>query len=83
MDVQRLPDADGSDGERIPVPFGIPRRTWAGRGSGGPCDLCHQIVQPHQVEYEVELVLGNLPRVLHLHFECYQEWALNARRAGQ
>jgi hypothetical protein len=32
------------------------------------------------VEYEVELQQGSASRVLHLHFACYQEWVITARR---
>ena len=60
-------------------PAGGPRkanRAWAGRGSGGCCDLCHQVIDEDQVEYEVEL--AELPdRTLTLHLECYERWTLS------
>jgi hypothetical protein len=60
-------------------PAGRPRkanRAWAGRGSGARCDLCHQIIDEDQVEYEVEL--PEVPdRTLTLHLGCYERWTLS------
>ena len=60
-------------------PNGVPRRAnraWAGRGTGEQCDLCHQIIEEEQVEYEVELAEMH-DRTLTLHLECYQRWTLS------
>ena len=60
-------------------PGGAPRkanRAWAGRGTGARCDLCHQIIEEEQVEYEVELPEVR-DRTLALHLECYERWTLS------
>ena len=81
MELPRRLDVDDPDGNRSALPYGSPRRTWAGRGTGGPCDYCSKTIRPEQVEYEVECLQDNAPRVLHLHFACYQEWIVLAKRA--
>ena len=58
---------------------GVPRRTnraWAGRGTGARCDLCHQVIEEEQVEYEVELPEVR-DRTLTLHLECYERWTVS------
>jgi hypothetical protein len=67
--------ADGT--EPTPVPYRKPERTWAGYGSGANCDLCHRVIAPHQIEYEVELAADAVLRVLHLHRQCFQDWVAN------
>ena len=78
MELPRRPDAE-SDANRRVLPSGTPRRTWAGHGTGGPCDFCAQLIRPEQVDYEVELQGGSTTRVLHLHLKCYQDWMITAR----
>ncbi len=51
-------------------------RTWAGRGSGASCHVCHVSIESHQVEYEVEMGDTVERRVLLFHLECYRQWAL-------
>jgi len=51
-------------------------RAWAGRGSGALCDLCHQVIEEEQVEYEVELPEVR-DRTLTLHLECYERWTVS------
>jgi len=65
-----------SDGAQpTPPPYRKPDRTWAGYGSGRDCDLCHCTIGVQQIEYEVELVAGAALEVLHMHRQCFQEWA--------
>jgi hypothetical protein len=55
----------------------IPRRTWAGQGTGQPCYQCHEPILPQEIEYEVELESG---MILHFHFACQQIWEDGGRR---
>ena len=58
---------------------GAPRkanRAWAGRGTGALCDLCHQVIEEGQVEYEIEVPELH-DRTLTLHLECYERWTLS------
>lgn len=57
------------------APRRAPARTWAGRGSGGTCDLCRLVIDEDQIEYEVELDSHN--EILTLHLDCYERWALS------
>lgn len=66
-------------GPRSSKPAGAPRRTnraWAGRGTGARCDLCHQVIDEDQVEYEVELHDVS-DRTVTLHLDCYERWTLS------
>jgi len=57
-------------------------RAWAGRGTGVRCDLCHEVIEEDQVEYEVEL--PDVPdRALTLHLQCYQRWTLSRDVFGE
>ena len=70
-----LEHAQADRTESSSVPYCKPERTWAGYGSGANCDLCHQVIAPHQIEYEVEFAAAAALRVLHLHRQCFQDWA--------
>ena len=61
--------------ERQALPYQEPLRTWAGRGTGVPCNLCRAPISTQDIEYEVELLAsaGN-SRGLHFHFNCYRLW---------
>ena len=63
--------------EPTPLPYRKPERTWAGYGTGADCDVCHRVIEPNQIEYEVELAAGSATHVLHLHRQCFQDWAVN------
>ena len=76
MDVCPKSVLDVADGSKRTLPYRKPQRTWAGYGSGERCDLCSTPIGPKQIEYEVELSLSAPGRTLHLHFDCYQKWAL-------
>jgi hypothetical protein len=60
--------------EPTPLPYRKPERTWAGYGTGADCDVCHRVIDPSQIEYEVELAASPTPNVLHLHRQCFQQW---------
>ncbi len=63
------------EAEPTGVPYQKPRRTWAGHGSGGLCDLCHQPIEADQIEYEVELPADARVPVLNMHLGCYERWS--------
>ena len=50
-----------------------PLRTWAGHGTGVPCNSCGMAIDEKDIEYEVEMTVGSV-RTLHFHFNCYQDW---------
>jgi hypothetical protein len=69
-----------SDGGPQPLVYQKPIRTWASRGTGANCDLCDNRIQPHQIEYQVELASDGVTRMLNMHFACHQRWASEGRR---
>lgn len=62
------------------LPSLMPKRTWAGHGSGMICDLCQVEIGTNQIEYEVELPHEGACRTLRLHLKCYQIWFAEIRR---
>lgn len=70
-----------AEAQFMSVPYQKPTRTWAGRGTGSFCDLCHQPIEADQVEYEVELPPDSQVPVLNLHLACYEKWCSSAPRA--
>ena len=69
------PDSSGVLSQQAPL------RTWAGRGTGAPCNLCGRAIQAHEVEYEIELAPATAGRSLRFHFNCYRAWELKSPRA--
>lgn len=59
-------------GGRLPVM--VPTEVSAGYGSGEPCGLCGQPIDPQQVDYEV--VDQSLDRSWEFHLACYSVWQL-------
>lgn len=51
-----------------------PLRTWAGHGTGATCNGCGGAIEPHQIEYEIEMPQGSDAPSLHFHFVCYRDW---------
>jgi len=51
-----------------------PLRTWAGHGTGATCNGCGGSIEPHQIEYEIEMPPGSDAPSLHFHFVCYRDW---------
>jgi hypothetical protein len=47
---------------------------WGGKGCGVPCDFCRVIVNPSDVEYEVEAELDGATVMLHFHPRCHDAW---------
>jgi hypothetical protein len=69
-----------SDGSTQALVYQKPLRTWASRGTGTICDLCEIRIQPHEIEYQVELGSDGDTRMLNMHFACHQRWASEGRR---
>jgi hypothetical protein len=69
-----------SDGGPQTLVYQKPLRTWASRGTGSICDLCDHRIQPHEIEYQVELVSDVETRMFNMHFACHQRWASAGRR---
>jgi hypothetical protein len=62
-----------------------PKRSWGGRGSGKLCPVCGRLVDPTEMELELEFAatdVGNDTREFHLHFPCFTAWEF-ARRAAE
>ena len=49
-------------------------RMWGGKGCGVPCDFCRVLVNPSDVEYEVEAELDGATVMLHFHPRCHDAW---------
>jgi len=52
----------------------VPIRMWGGKGCGAPCDFCRVLVNPSDVEYEVEAELDGATLMLHFHPRCHDAW---------
>jgi hypothetical protein len=72
-----------SDGSPQPLGYQKPLRTWASRGTGASCDLCGGRINPHEIEYQIELASDGVTRMLYMHFACHQRWASEGRRRGR
>jgi hypothetical protein len=55
-------------------------RTWAGHGTGATCNGCGGSIEPHQIEYEIEMPRGSDAASLHFHFVCYRDWTARGIR---
>jgi hypothetical protein len=63
--------------EKVDLPLmrqETPLRTWAGHGTGVICASCHQPIQAHEIEYEVEMPAGSEAPTLNFHLLCYRNW---------
>jgi hypothetical protein len=52
-----------------------PGRMWGGKGCGAPCDFCRVVVNPEEIEYEVEARVGDETLILHFHPRCHDAWS--------
>lgn len=78
MEVQ--PGTLALDSQNGASPAPRPLRTWAGHGTGVPCNACGTAISEKDIEYEVEVPSGG-DRTLHFHFNCYQDWMAAQRDA--
>jgi hypothetical protein len=67
-------NTDLKQDERQLLPYEEPMRTWAGHGTGAPCNVCGLPVDVHDIEYEVELLTEGSVRTLRFHLKCYRVW---------
>jgi hypothetical protein len=75
--MEPLPRAVNETSENVHgplTPTRKPLRTWAGQGTGATCNRCGGSIDPHQIEYEVEMPRGSDASSLHFHLACYREW---------
>jgi len=49
----------------------LPRRMWAGHGTGKNCDACDQPTTENDVEYEIEMADG---KIFWFHQPCLGLW---------
>jgi hypothetical protein len=76
-----IPKLEPRTAQSMRAPRRTPGRTWAGRGTGAQCDLCHRIIDAEQVEYEVEL--AEPPnRIITMHLDCYERWSISREAFG-
>lgn len=66
--------------ERGELSLELPKRMWAGRGSGKPCDGCGEVISASQVEYEFESGDG---RTVRLHLGCASLLEAERRRRSR
>jgi hypothetical protein len=86
MDTSGRVEHDTTQKPDVPLmPGRKPLRTWAGHGTGAQCSGCGETIEPHEIEYEIELPAdggeqvfrfqpGGTGKSLHLHFACYKTW---------
>jgi hypothetical protein len=75
VDVRGRPSPLMPTGQSSPLmPTRKPLRTWAGHGTGATCNGCGGSIEPHQIEYEIEMPQGSDAASLHFHFACYRDW---------
>ena len=56
---------------RLPTPSDPIGKSWAGKGSGRPCDGCDQPITNADVEHEIEVPTGETVR---FHKWCFAAW---------
>ena len=70
MDPQRIRQRIRELIARQEVPCDETGQVWAGRGIGGRCVLCEQLIPATTVEYEVDIA----GQTLRVHPQCYALW---------
>jgi hypothetical protein len=87
METSVRPSGDGNEplDAVTGMPYRKPLRTWAGHGTGATCHGCGGAIEPHEIEYEIELADDSVGRAqpfqagsdgksLRFHFGCYRNW---------
>jgi hypothetical protein len=59
-----------------------PLRMWGGYGSGRVCVVCDKIIEPADVEYEVEETIKGTLQLMYFHLVCQSIWQLECARAA-
>jgi hypothetical protein len=86
-DSELRPNARGVPGARK-LPDRPPKRLWGGRGTGAPCAVCSEPVEPDEVEYELDFARDCDPAgsgergtdTRHVHVRCFAAWESERRR---
>jgi hypothetical protein len=63
---------------RLPRSGGKPR-IFGGRGEWQACSCCHEIIQPTEVQYDIDCTLNGSVHTLSMHMKCFQVWELESR----
>ena len=79
MDTLGRARSETSDNVDVALMPKRPLRTWAGHGTGAICNGCGGSIEPHQIEYEIEMPQGSDVSSLHFHFVCYRDWTTDGR----
>ncbi len=82
MSAASRAEAKGNEDARRTVSAGPPHRAWVRVGSGKVCALCNELIDGHQVDHGVELMLDGVQQMLHFHSYCYREWVIEAAQSA-
>ena len=80
METLRQARSETSENVDVSLMPRRPLRTWAGHGTGAICNGCGGSIEPHQIEYEIEMPQGSDAPLLHFHFACYRDWTARGIR---
>jgi hypothetical protein len=65
----------------LPLPPDPPEKCFVGKGTRRPCDGCDGIIEPDEIEYELDIAEG---RTLRFHPKCLDAWhQARAERMGE
>jgi hypothetical protein len=59
------------------LPSRRPERMWGGPGAGAHCRICDKLVEPDEVEFELEFMRDDESRGkdnYHVHLRCFAAW---------
>ena len=62
------------------LPRNEPSATWAGSGRGERCCVCHVLVRPDEIGFDMSFRTPELEVELHMHTRCRTAW--EQERAG-
>lgn len=54
------------------LPHGEPLHLWTGHGHGAFCAGCGSVIDPTDLEFELEF--ADPPRTMRMHARCYEIW---------
>jgi hypothetical protein len=55
----------------LPLPPDPPEKCFVGKGTRRPCDGCDAIIEPDEIEYELDIAEGH---TLRFHAKCLDAW---------
>jgi hypothetical protein len=56
------------------LPFSEPAASWAGSGRGEACCVCHRLVQPDEIGFDLSFRMPQREVELHMHSRCRIAW---------